>query len=134
MIERIAVIGSGISGLSAAWLLSGRHDVTLYESDGRLGGHTNTRTVMTRQGAVAVDRVLSVDHPDVWAAWFSRRVGVPLEFERRNASTAERGELDPTTREALVAHFAPEYDVWRRLEATGEWSGARGTRLESPLQ
>jgi hypothetical protein len=81
------------------------------------------------QGSVAVDRVLSVDHPDVWSAWFSERVGAPLEFERRNASTAERGELGLATREALVAHFAPEYDVWRRLEATGEWAGARGTRL-----
>lgn len=63
MIERIAVIGSGISGLSAAWLLSERHDVTLYESDGRLGGHTNTRTVMTRQGAVAVDTGFIVFNP-----------------------------------------------------------------------
>ena len=36
------MIGSGISGLSAAWLLSQRHRVTLYEQDGRLGGHTNT--------------------------------------------------------------------------------------------
>ncbi len=39
---RIAVIGSGISGLSAAWLLSRRHKVTLYEADTRLGGHSNT--------------------------------------------------------------------------------------------
>ena len=39
---RIAVVGAGISGLSAAWLLSQRHDVTLFESDSRLGGHSNT--------------------------------------------------------------------------------------------
>ncbi|MCW2739395.1 hypothetical protein [Nocardioides sp.] len=81
------------------------------------------------QGAVAVDRVFSVDRPDVWSAWFAGRVGVPLEFERRNASAAERGGLTPATRAALEAHFAPEYDVWRRLADTGQWSGARGTRL-----
>jgi len=39
---RIAVVGSGISGLSAAWLLSRRHQVTLFEVENRLGGHTHT--------------------------------------------------------------------------------------------
>ena len=39
---RIAVIGSGISGLSAAWMLSKSHQVTLFEAQPRLGGHTNT--------------------------------------------------------------------------------------------
>lgn len=40
--QRIAVIGSGVSGLSAAWLLSKTNDVVLYEADNRLGGHANT--------------------------------------------------------------------------------------------
>jgi predicted NAD/FAD-binding protein len=39
---RIAVVGSGISGLSAAWLLSKKHRVTLFEADHRPGGHSNT--------------------------------------------------------------------------------------------
>ncbi|MEQ8390131.1 MAG: FAD-dependent oxidoreductase [Thalassospira sp.] len=38
----IAVVGSGISGLSAAWLLSKSHNVTLFEKDDRPGGHSNT--------------------------------------------------------------------------------------------
>jgi len=54
--QRIAVVGSGVSGLSAAWLLSQAHDVTLYERDGRLGGHANTVTVPGARGQdVAVD-------------------------------------------------------------------------------
>lgn len=40
--NRIAVVGSGIAGLSAAWLLSQRYAVTLFEAAGALGGHTNT--------------------------------------------------------------------------------------------
>ena len=51
----IAVVGSGISGLSAAWLLSSRHDVVLYEKDDRLGGHANTQVVETPQVSVPVD-------------------------------------------------------------------------------
>ncbi len=38
----IAVVGSGISGLSAAWLLAQRHRVTLFEADERIGGHSHT--------------------------------------------------------------------------------------------
>ena len=47
----IAIVGTGISGLSAAWLLSQRHRVTLFESDRRIGGHSNT----VQAGGVPVD-------------------------------------------------------------------------------
>ena len=53
--KNIAVIGSGISGLSAAWLLSQRHRVTVYEQDRRIGGHSNTVTVQGETGPVAID-------------------------------------------------------------------------------
>lgn len=39
---RIAIVGTGIAGLTCAHLLSGRHDLTVFERDDRPGGHTNT--------------------------------------------------------------------------------------------
>jgi predicted NAD/FAD-binding protein len=53
--QNVAVIGSGIAGLSAAWLLSQTHDVTIFEADGRLGGHANTAEAPGFQGPVPVD-------------------------------------------------------------------------------
>lgn len=54
--ERVAVIGSGVAGLTAAYLLQRRYDVTLFESDARLGGHAHTHDVATPQGGtIAVD-------------------------------------------------------------------------------
>ena len=53
--SKIAIIGSGISGLSAAYLLSRKHDIVLFERETRVGGHS--RTITVRQG----DRIIPVD-------------------------------------------------------------------------
>lgn len=52
---KIAVVGSGISGLAAAWLLSRWHHVVLYEASAYLGGHTNTVDVSLDGRTFAVD-------------------------------------------------------------------------------
>lgn len=54
--DTVAVIGSGISGLTAAYILQRRYDVTLYEADTRLGGHSHTHDVVSTSG-----RTLSID-------------------------------------------------------------------------
>jgi uncharacterized protein len=51
----IAVIGTGIAGMSAAWLLSHAHRVTVHEQAIRLGGHSNTTDVIGLDGATPVD-------------------------------------------------------------------------------
>lgn len=52
---KIAVIGSGIAGLGAAWLLSREHEVVLFEAQSRLGGHTHTHYVNQAGRQYAVD-------------------------------------------------------------------------------
>ncbi|MDG1996311.1 MAG: FAD-dependent oxidoreductase [Emcibacteraceae bacterium] len=51
----IAIIGAGISGLGAAWLLSKKHNVTVFEADRHLGGHANTVNANTPDGTIPVD-------------------------------------------------------------------------------
>jgi predicted NAD/FAD-binding protein len=53
--HKIAVVGTGIAGLTAARLLDQTHDVTLYEADRRIGGHTNTIRVDDPRGERWVD-------------------------------------------------------------------------------
>lgn len=52
---KIAVVGGGISGLTAAYILSGAHDVTLFEANDYLGGHTNTIDLSVGARRYAVD-------------------------------------------------------------------------------
>ena len=52
---RIAVIGAGISGIAAADALSESAEVTLYEADPRLGGHTDSHTVLLSDQVYSVD-------------------------------------------------------------------------------
>jgi uncharacterized protein len=99
--ERVAVVGAGVSGLTAAYLLQRRYDVTLFEADDRLGGHAHTHEL----GPLSVDSGFIV-HNDVTYPHLLRLF-------------AELG----------VATQDSEMSMSVRDEATGlEYAGARGAR------
>ncbi len=79
--SRIAVIGSGVAGLSAAWLLSQRHEVTLYEKDAWIGGHAHTVDVPGAGKPLPVDTGFIVynerNYPNLTALF--RHLGVETE-------------------------------------------------------
>ena len=52
---KIAIIGSGIAGLTSAYLLSRRHEITLFEAGNRIGGHTHTVNVTVDDKSYAID-------------------------------------------------------------------------------
>ena len=98
---KIAVIGSGVSGLVSAWTLAARHDVVLFEADRRVGGHTNTVDVEHAGRSYAVDTGFIV-------------------FNERTYPNFIRilGQLDVPTRETRMSFSV-------RSEATGlEYSGS----------
>lgn len=96
---KIAVIGAGISGLSAAWLLN-RHgrDVTLFEQNDYLGGHSNTVDVPGRNGsAIPVDTGFIVfneaTYPNLIALF--AHLGVPsMPCTMSFAVSLDRGRLE----------------------------------------
>lgn len=61
--KHVAVIGAGVSGLVAAYLLGRRHRVTLYERDSRLGGHAHTVVVDGEHGPLPLDTGFLVHNP-----------------------------------------------------------------------
>src|ERR1700750_949658 len=79
--SKIAVIGTGISGLSAAYLLDRRHEVTVYEKNERLGGHSRTLNIDYGSTKIAVDTGFIVfnerNYPNLTGLF--RHLGVPIK-------------------------------------------------------
>jgi len=108
MSMRIAIVGSGIAGLSAAWLLNQRHQVTLYERNGYFGGHTNTRMVQTPSGPVPVDTgfiVFNQPNYPLLTALFEH-LGVPTQPTRMSFSVSANGGSYEYAGSGLSALFA----------------------------
>lgn len=94
---KVAVVGTGISGLSAAWLLSQRHDVTVYERAERIGGHSNTVIARVGEHKIPVDTGFIVfnrqAYPNLTAMF--RHLGVPTQTSDMSLSVSLReGELE----------------------------------------
>jgi uncharacterized protein len=68
---RIAVVGAGVAGISAAYLLSQQHEVHLFERESTLGGHTNTRTIETGPDTgAAIDTGFIVCNPRTYPNFY----------------------------------------------------------------
>ena len=92
---RIAIIGSGIAGLSAAWLLNRRHQVTLYERNDYFGGHGDDYRIEYRLRAA--------DGHWVWVLSVGRLVQRRGESTDRRLGQSRRGR-DVVGRDGGVVH------------------------------
>jgi predicted NAD/FAD-binding protein len=95
--KHVAVVGSGISGLAAAWLLSRTHSVTLFEAGGYFGGHTNTVDITLDGKTFGVDTGFLVfnrkTYPNLCAMF--ALLGVPVvESEMSFAVSLDSPDLE----------------------------------------
>jgi uncharacterized protein len=93
---RIAVIGSGISGLTAAYLLAPHGEVTLFEQEKRLGGHANTALLRSNDETIAVDTGFMVFNPGKYPNFVAllTELGVETQDTNMSFSTSIPGEVE----------------------------------------
>ncbi len=94
---KIAIVGSGISGLVCAHLLAPRHDVVLLEADDRLGGHTHTHDVREGDRTLAVDSGFIVFNTRTYPNFIRllERLGVPSQTTEMSFGVrSERRDLE----------------------------------------
>jgi predicted NAD/FAD-binding protein len=123
---KIAVIGTGISGMAAAWLLSIGHEVTVYERADRVGGHSNTVDARTPHGPVPVDTGFIVynqqTYPNLTALF--EHLNVASEATEMSLGVSLKGGALEYAGENLATVFAQK----RNLFSPRFWSMLRDLR------
>lgn len=89
---RIAVVGSGISGLGAAWLLAGDHDVTVFEANDYPGGHTHTHDIALGERSYRVDSGFIVCNPAHYPHFMRLLGDLGVDTQETTMSFALRNE------------------------------------------
>ncbi|MFE6038315.1 NAD(P)/FAD-dependent oxidoreductase [Streptomyces sp. NPDC056452] len=129
---RVAVVGAGVAGISAAYALRERARITLFEANDRLGGHANTVEVQDDGRTLGIDSGFAVfnprDYPNLCA--FLEELGVEAVVHRGafNFYDQDTGLVYGTAElgleeEEVAARFSPEFlNIWRearRFRAEG---------------
>ena len=91
---RIAVTGSGISGLTCARLLAPQHDVTVFEADSRIGGHANTVSVSIPGGEYDIDTGFIVYNERTYPNFTRLLAGLNVETTPTSMSFSVRSDRD----------------------------------------
>jgi predicted NAD/FAD-binding protein len=141
---RIAIVGSGIAGMGAAWALRGQHEIVIYEKEARAGGHSHTVDVDYDGVPIAVDTGFIVynerNYPNLTALFAELGVAtipsrMTFGFSARNGALEWQGSsvrsLFAQKRNVLSPSFHRMWlDMLRfRREGQGDLLAGRATGL-----
>jgi predicted NAD/FAD-binding protein len=157
-VKKIAIIGSGISGLTAAYYLNKHHDICLYEADSRLGGHTATKAVHLNGKEYLIDTGFIVFNdwtypnfitlPNLFTLFAQKRNLLSLRhwkmlrdivrFNKEAIVDLDSGSLESNeslghylARKKYSAAFSERYLI---PMGSAIWSATQGAMLEFPLE
>lgn len=116
---RIAVVGSGIAGMAAAYLLGRQHAVTLFEAEDRLGGHTHTHDIRLAGGDYRVDTGFIVCNPQNYPLLFALFAELGVATRSTTMSFALR--CDRSGLEYIANDFGGMFLQRRRLLSPRHW-------------
>ena len=105
---KIAIIGSGIAGMTSAYLLSQEHDVTVFEASNYIGGHTNTIQVEREHGSYAVDTGFIVFNRKTYPNFITLMQQLGVKWQDSNMSFSVKNEksgleFSPSSPDSLFA-------------------------------
>jgi predicted NAD/FAD-binding protein len=89
---KIAIIGSGISGLTSSYMLAKKHDVHVFEADSRIGGHTHTVNAQVQSGNYAIDTGFIVFNDWTYPNFIKLLKQIGVEFKPTSMSFSVKAE------------------------------------------
>ncbi len=137
--RHVAVIGSGIAGLGAAWLLSRAHRVTLIEAEGRPGGHSNTVMVPAGDKEIPVDTGFIVynerNYPNLTALF--EHLNVPTQRSDMSFSASLDGGRLEYSSEGINGWLGQRSNIvsmrfWRMVTDIGRFYAEAPKLIDAP--
>ena len=112
---KIAIIGSGISGLTSAYLLNRNHDITVFEANDYIGGHTHTHNIKIKDKEYDVDTGFIVYNERTYPNFIKLldALGVERQLSTMGFSVKSASEDYEYAGESLNSLFAKRSNIFR---------------------